>query len=91
MHWAWELFHDFKKQVLTLQPLKIACTVCVATCSTCGVHVMEQFHAILYTRQNGTDHLAEVVYMVLSGSVPFLTVLGQFTSELERFQNRSGP
>ena len=26
MHW--ELFHDFRKQVLTLQPLKNAFTVC---------------------------------------------------------------
>ena len=29
--------------------------------------------------------------LLLSGSVPFLTVLGQFTSEPEQFQNHSGP
>ena len=29
--------------------------------------------------------------LVLSGSVPFLTVIGQFIPEPEQFQNRSGP
>ena len=51
MHW--ELFHYFKKQVLTLQPLKIACTVC-GYVFYMWVCVMEQFHASKPTTQNGS-------------------------------------
>ena len=67
MHW--EQFHDFKKQVLTLQPLKIACTVCGYMFYK-WVCVMEQFRASkpVYTTTHserlwtGKDHLAEVVW-----------------------------